>query len=341
MNKTKKRANTVNKTYRRVTDLWKDGSLGEGRSKPIYIPPQTTDTAVLIPFFNPAPFKRPLKNLLYILKCMRDKDIPCFVAECVFFDRRPEVPGADILVRSNSVMFYKEQLINKLEAIVPEQYTKLVIIDSDVIFGSPDWLDQISNKLETVEVVQPFSTACWLYPDNTRIRAKKPSYGYALAHNLPKDPPNAYHPGFAWAIRRELFRSIGGFYDKAIAGNGDIMFVFSLMDNIHPLYLARYSPCTLDTWNSYNDKVRAIKPSVSYLTMDIYHLFHGLRRNRQYASRHDILNDALKEGWDTVITTNEDGLYDFKDKLFSDSLLKYFRDRDEDVPLDVAMLPPK
>jgi len=340
MAKTKRRTRTGNKTLKNVADLWKDGSVGEGRSKTIYIPPQRTDTAVLIPFFNPAPFKRPLKNLLYIVSCMRAKGIPCFVAECIFFDRAPEIPDADLHVRSNSIMFYKEQLINKLEAKVPAQYTKLVIIDSDVIFSAPDWLDQISHKLDSVEVVQPYSTACWLYPDNTRIRAKKPSYGYALSHNLPREPPNAYHPGFAWAIQRELFRKIGGFYDKAIAGNGDIMFVFSLMDNIAPLYLARYAPCTLDTWKEWNAKVQAIKPSVSYLTMDVYHLFHGLRRNRQYASRHDILNEALQDGWDTVIEVNEDGMYEFKDPKFSGELLQYFRDREEDVPLEVAMLPP-
>jgi hypothetical protein len=155
MAKTRRRLLHNNKTMR-VTDLWKDGSVGRGRSKTIYINPNATDTAVLIAFFNPVQFKRPLKNLLYVMKSLRDERIPHFVAECVFFDREPEVPGAHLVLRSNSLMFYKENLLNLLEATVPQQFTKLVFMDGDIIFGAPDWIDQISQKLETTDIIQPF-----------------------------------------------------------------------------------------------------------------------------------------------------------------------------------------
>jgi len=340
MAKTRRRILHNNRTLR-VTDLWKDGSVGRGRSKTIYIKPQATDTAVLIAFFNPVPFKRPLKNLLYIMKSLRDERIPHFVAECVFFDREPEVPGAHLVLRSNSLMFYKENLLNLLEATVPQQYTKLVLMDGDIIFSAPDWIDQISQKLDTTDIIQPFEQACWLYPDNTRIRAQKGSYGFAITKKAMNEntPPNKFHPGFVWAMKRSIFKAIGGLYDKAIAGNGDVMFAFSLLNDMPSSYISRYAPCILETWREYNERVRRVNPVIGYLNMDVYHLFHGLVRNRQYNSRHEIIKAKLAGGWDTVVTTNAQGLYEFKDPELSKSLHQYFQDRAEDVPIEVAMLP--
>lgn len=320
--------------------LWKDGSVGQGRSKSIYIPPTKHDTAVLLAFFNPVPFKRPLKNLLYTIHCLKEAKIPYYVAECVFFDRKPEVPGADLTVRSDSLMFYKEQLLNLLEPLVPAKYTKLVFLDCDILFSAPDWVDQISSKLDEADIVQPFSNAAWLYPDNTRVRVKKQSYGYAIAHNLTHKPPHAFHPGFAWALKRDIFRKIGGFYDKAVVGNGDIMFVFSIINNLDPSYVERYAPCILDTWKAYNENVQRIKPSVGYIVMDAFHLFHGMRKDRQYVSRHHNINQRLAGAWDNNIYLNKDGLYEFKHPAeFNKINMAYFKGRNEDVPLAIAMQP--
>jgi len=320
--------------------LWKDGSVGQGRSKSIYIPPTKHDTAVLLAFFNPVPFKRPLKNLLYTIHCLKEAKIPYYVAECVFFDRKPEVPGADLTVRSDSLMFYKEQLLNLLEPLVPEKYTKLVFLDCDILFSAPDWVDQISSKLDEADIIQPFSNAAWLYPDNTRVRVKKQSYGYAIAHNLTHKPPHAFHPGFAWALKRDIFRKIGGFYDKAVVGNGDIMFVFSIINNLDASYVERYAPCILDTWKAYNENVQRIKPSVGYIVMDAFHLFHGMRKDRQYVSRHHNINQRLAGAWDNNIYLNKDGLYEFKHPAeFNKINMAYFKGRNEDVPLAIAMQP--
>jgi hypothetical protein len=342
MAKSRRRLSRPKKTRKNHANLWKDGSVGRGRSKSIYIPPVCTDTAVLISYFNPAQFKRLFKNLQYVLKTLRDEKIPVFVVECVFFDRKPELPDADLTLRSNSIMFYKEQLLNKLEKVVPEKYTKLVLMDGDIIFGAPDWLDQISKKLDSADVVQPFSNACWLYPDNTRVRARKPSYGYAIAHGQAQmNTPDKFHPGFVWSLKRSIFRDIGGLYDKGIAGNGDVMFTFTLINNMSPIYIQRYAPCLVDTWNEYNEGVQKIQPSVSYIDIDVYHLFHGLTRKRQYVSRHAAIKERLSSGWDEHVTINADGLYEFKDPALSNNLLEYFKGRDEDIPLEVAMLPAK
>ena len=142
-------------------------------------------------------------------------------------------------------------------------------------------------------------------------------------------------------MKRSIFKVIGGLYDKAIAGNGDIMFAFSLLNGISSSYITRYAPCMLDTWNEYNKRVQALHPTIDYINVEAYHLFHGLGKNRQYNSRHELIKEELKRGWDEVITVNKDGLYEFKEKGLSDALHQYFLDRAEDVPIEVAMLQPR
>jgi hypothetical protein len=327
-------------TRRKARPTKFDG-LGEGRSISIYTRPTVTDTCVLLAFFNPVPFRRILKNMLYIIKILKEKEIPYFVAECVFHGRKPQIPGADLVLKSNSYMFYKEQLLNKLEGIIPAQYTKLVCMDGDIMFDAPDWINQISVKLDTCDIIQPFSDACWLTPDNTRIRMKKPSYAYALANNIRLDAHTVhkYHPGFVWAFRREVFRAIGGFYDRGIMGNGDMLFAFNLFRDSIPDFWKRdvlKTEFILDEWEAYNAGVQKADPRIGYLNMKALHLFHGLREKRQYTTRYKDASEYMASSWNESIKLNTDGLYEFKDPRASEAVLAYFKGRDEDIPLKEA-----
>lgn len=315
--------------------------LGEGRSTSIYTRPTVKDTCVLLAFFNPVPFRRILKNMLYIIKLLKEKGIPYFVAECVFHGRKSQIPGADLVLHSNSYMFYKEQLLNKLERIVPSQYTKLICMDGDIMFDAPDWINQISVKLDYCDIIQPFSEACWLTPDNTRIRMKKQSYGYAITHDkqINVTTIHKYHPGFVWAFRRAIFRSIGGFYPRGIMGNGDMLFTFNLFRDSIPDFWKRdvlKTEFILDEWNTYNAGVQKVDPRVGYLNMKALHLFHGLREKRQYTTRYKDASEYLGKSWGESIVTNADGLYEFKDPQASQAVLAYFKGRDEDIPLKEA-----
>jgi hypothetical protein len=322
--------------------------IGEGRSTSIYIEPTVNDTAVLMVFYNPAGFKRILNNILYIIQILKAKQIPCYVIECVFNDEQPQITDADMVVRSNSFLFYKEELVNKLEPIVPEQYTKIVALDGDIIFDAPDWLDQISTALDTYDIIQPFDRACWLTPDNKRIGSWKHGYGYALKekikinrHNL-----NAYHPGFAWAFNRKIFKDLGGFYSKAVIGSGDGVFLFSFLKGDFPRYWIdsmthgrkNIFNLTLEDWPAYHENFQRVNPTVGYINVRAMHLFHGLRANRQYVSR--FTQSPVKiEGktWNDIFTTNKDGLTEFIDPSMRNSFLKYFKSRNEDIPLELAL----
>ena len=319
----------------------KRAASGEGRSKSIYIEPTVTDTAVLLVFYNPAKFKRLLANILYVIQTLREKNIPCFVAECVFKGAKPQIPGANLVLHSNSYMFYKEQLVNKLEEVVPEQYTKLVCMDGDLVFDSPDWLDQTSNLLDKYDIIQPFSEACWLTPDNTRVRSKKPSYAYGLVHKKFTYPKaiHMFHPGFAWAFKRSTFRAINGFYKDAVIGNGDMLFCFNFFKDEVPDHWIKQVlkvPFIIHKWPEYHAQFKAVNPTVGYLPIRVFHMFHGVRHHRQYTTRYKSVSHFLHGGWDDNIFVNKEGLYEFKDQRASNGVLQYFKRRNEDIPLEEA-----
>lgn len=316
--------------------------IGEGRSKSIYIEPTVTDTAVLLAFYNPARFKRILRNMLYVIQSLKEKNIPYFIIECVFNGAAPEIPDATMVVKSNSYMFYKEQLINKLETVIPEQYTKLVCMDGDIIFEIPDWVDKVSEALDKYDIIQPFNEACWLTPNNTKIRSKKESYGVGLSQNRvkPDKTIHMFHPGFAWAFKREIFRKIGGFFPRAIVGNGDSLFVFNFLNGIPDVWkntiLNTDNKIILDAWPAYHATFKAVNPKIGFIVNKALHLFHGVRQNRQYTTRYKNMSPLFSGSWDDQITVNPDGLFEFKNPEISKSVLEYFKRRNEDIPLEEA-----
>jgi hypothetical protein len=317
--------------------------IGEGRSKSIYIEPTVNDTAILMAYFNPAKFKRLLRNIMYIMQILKEKNIPHFVVECVFNNETQEIPEADLVLHSNSYMFYKEQLLEKLEKIVPEQYTKIVCLDADIMFDMPDWVDHISKLLDRYDVIQPFDQACWLVPDNTRIKSKKLSYAYGIVHRkLTKythdNSLHVYHPGFAWAFKRDIFRKLGGFYDRSIIGNGDLMFSLNFFKDTLPFDFLTRLKKTFGTekWTEYHANFKKVNPSIGYLRCKSLHLFHGIAKNRQYKTRYASVAHLLTKSWDETITLNKDGLYEFKDASINPLVLQYFKGRNEDIPLETA-----
>ena len=316
--------------------------LGEGRSTSIYLEPACKDVAVLLVFYNPAGFKRILNNILYIMHIMKEKKIPVFVAECVFNNAKPEIPGANLVVHSNSYMFYKEQLMNKLEKIVPAKYTKLVLLDGDIIFDSPDWIDQVSLSLNKYDIIQPYTKACWLMPGNKIIRSWKYSYAYAFSKKIAVDLDNlhVYHPGFAWALKRKTFQDLGGLYPNAIIGGGDMLFTFNFFQSSVPeswLKGPLETRIAIEAWPEYHANFKRVAPTVGAVDIRALHLFHGLTVNRQYKTRYVKFAHLLDKKWDDHITYNDDGITEFKEPALRTILLSYFKERDEDIPLADAL----
>jgi hypothetical protein len=141
-----------------------------------------------------------------------------------------------------------------------------------------------------------------------------------------------YHPGYAWAARRETIDGVGGLIDFAVMGQGDYHMAQCLVDNyegalypgIHPSYKER-----VQAWQTRAQKV--VNRNVGYVDGLITHYWHGKKGDRRYWTRNRVLID-------NDYNPNTDLIYDHRGVLqfagnkpgLRDGLRNYFRARNED-----------
>lgn len=279
------------------------------------------DMAICFVLFNPAQTKRILMNYLYVRNLYERQGLPTFTLELVYEGRTPEIHDA-FHVHTSSFMFHKENLCRVLETKIPSCYKKLVFLDADVYFTDKQWYKKASDLLNTFEVVQPFERAHWLdltYKKTMLTRKsvvcnEKPLWDFA------------YHPGFAWCFQRSWFRKVG-FFEYAISGSGDTLSSAAWLQKTFP---AKFQSLPTPLLKNYLEFCVKPKPKITYLKdIDLYHLYHGSRENRQYAERHKMLQVGGEI--DDYLVKNKDGVWEWKDKeKWNPMYLHYFKKREDD-----------
>lgn len=283
-----------------------------------YSTPVKTDICVAFCFFNPCGYVRPLQNLTFFEHKLRLAKIPYYSIEMVIGDKPPMVANPTVRVKSKSSLFYKEALWNRLEREIPPKYTKIAFIDSDVIFSEANWLDKLSTLLDSCDLVHPFETV-----DRLDLSYKKVD---TLISSLKNN--NTSGSGMGWAITRECFRKINGFFENGILGNGDTLFYDCIRENINEndnQYLL-----IKDSFMAYRSNFMKVSPTVTYLDMHIFHLSHGTIKNRQYGSRHTEILGKINATWDTLFSVNSDGFWELNDDSLDKKMIDYFTSRKED-----------
>ena len=290
--------------------------------KPIILPysvPQKKDTAVILVFFNPTSSIRIQQNILYVVHQLKNASIPFFIGEICFMNEPSLFQESEsvYIFRSNSYMFYKENLINQvIRKMAGEKYEKYVIMDADIIFENIDWVDKISDALDKYEVIQPFEYACKLEKNFTVD---------SVVITICKTE-NMGHPGYVWAFRRNWFERVGGLFEYALNGGGDTCFTycFGIAKNIHKIY-------SYDISNIHQDTI------FGYIPGFIYHLPHGIMEKRQYGSRIETLvTNTNKLGihkLSDAVERNEQGIFEWKIQYrnyMNNILFTYFQNREDD-----------
>lgn len=280
------------------------------------------DMALCFVVFNPAQSKRLMMNYLYVANLYRSFGLPVYTMELVFEGRDPEIPASSTVfhVHGKSHMFHKERLCRLLEQRVPRRFTKLAFLDADVIFDHTGWYDETSALLDTHDVVQPFEKAHWMDLSYTEIELTRET---VLKMNGPVWDFK-YHPGFAWAFRREWYRRYG-FFDWAVSGSGDTLSTSQWMSKTFPRNF-KSLPAALRY--VYKEYAQHPVPRITYRPGDIYHLYHGSRKNRQYSERHQLLE--VSQHIEQMIEINKDGVYEWVDPKWNGVFLDYFKNRFDD-----------
>jgi hypothetical protein len=286
-----------------------------------YEEPTTKDLAVGLVYFNASKSKRLLMNYLYVAEKFKVSNIPFFTLE--MHDDTPEIKDAFHL-KTDFILFQKERLCHLLEKMIPKSFTKLLFLDSDLLFENRNWYNELSEKLNTFNIVQPFSMGVWLDITYKQVvKQRMPIIFYNKFGKLSMEGGiGGYHPGFAWAFQRQWFKDYG-FFQESILGDGDTLSSTVWLDYPGFEYREFVQPAIEDFRNSIKEK-----PTICFLEGAIYHLWHGDQKKRQYTKRREIFK-GIKDIRDIIYTTHN-GLYALKDDKLKSKIRSYFMKRDDD-----------
>jgi hypothetical protein len=290
-----------------------------------YTTPKCADTVVIMVFFNPAGSHRIVQNLLYIKQKLETAHIPFFIGELAYNDA-PHIftaggsgaPANIFQFRSSSYMFSKENLIQcVLRRDEVKVFPKYVIMDCDVIFDKPDWIDGISAALDSYDIVQPFQ-----YANLLNLQFKSTLVKSSIVLN-----PVSGHTGYVWAFRRDWHERVGGIYEYALIGGGDKCLV-----HMAGIYL------NLDSSPYKNDLPPLGDSSRTwYVPYTIWHLAHGVLEKRRYAEGANTLLRAMNtlsiSKLRDAVDIGENGIFEWKPQFrthLNALMLTYFKSREDD-----------
>lgn len=303
-------------------------------------------------YFNYAGFKSLYNNYFIFANALKKQNINLLTVELAFGDAPYQIPESHNVVRlrSGSVMWQKERMINYALEVLPPSCEYIAWLDGDVLFRENDWVDMAVHKLEKENnqliqlyarawympkgqlLIKPGNKGYWIVPG---IIAQNLKHENWLSRRLRQDLPFS-QPGFAWAANRKWLRDAGGIFDRGVVGSGDVHFIdgcigsWELHKHSPSIYYEagayKYAGYLYDYFKNMQEK----KPKYDFINANVYHLHHGELKNRKYQERKYILCkndfDPLK---DIALRNN---VYEWAtDKPeMHESIKQYFVDRQED-----------
>jgi hypothetical protein len=249
-----------------------------------------------------------------------------------------------IQIRTSCELWHKENLLNIAIGRLHPDWRYVAWIDADVSFHNPAWAAETIERLQLFDVLQLFSEALDLDPEHKAVhgaKAVKTGFMYSWWHGLPAskryDDGN-WHPGYAWAMRRDAYVALGGLLDTAVLGSADRHMAMALTGKA-----ALSLPAPLHS--SYRETVLAwqqraehhVRRNVNYVPGLLTHWWHGRKRERYYGDRWRVLSrwqfnpttdlrrDWLREGLIELAHSHCPRLIGLRDDI-----RRYLRSRNED-----------
>lgn len=291
---------------------------------------------------NPARFEKRYKLFNEFCERMNNEKQVKLVTVELQQGNRPFATNSDIKLRTKHEIWYKENLINIAVRNLPPDWEYMAWIDSDLEFQNKDWVRETIEQLQTYKILQLFSHCIDMGVKKETLQVHTGLF-YAYCNGEIYNPPtkygNYFHVGYAYAITKQAYDSIGGLLDFPILGSADNHMALALVGivdlslnkNLHPNYLLL---CKI-----FQERCeKNIKRNVGYVHGTILHNFHGNKADRKYQSRWEIL---VNNSFDPLVDIYKDhqGLWQLDDAKIKlrDDIIRYFRERNEDcniMPMD-------
>lgn len=307
---------------------------------------------VITSYYNPEDIKDKRENYLFFKKTLKKQGVNLITVECAFkkqdFNLNKE--DADILlqVRSNSILWQKERLLNIGLENLPDDCDKIAWLDADIIILDDDWAKKVAILLEKYPIVKPFAEAIRLTKKESKkiLKGENEELNNLFSYRN-RVINNYYQPSTMWKLiflavfgmcaRREVYEK-SGFYDRMIICSGDMVMANAFLykdsrakDLKERFHLSEALIVDIDEWYAKLSPRRG-DFGICYLEgVTMFHIFHGKMMNRKYEQTCKLL-DKYEFNPKKDLIINEDGCYDWassKPKLH-EGLINYFHARNED-----------
>jgi hypothetical protein len=279
------------------------------------------------------------------LHCLTNPFVRLHTVELAFGRRPFEITDSNnlehIQLRTYEEIWHKENMINLGVQRLPADWKYVAWIDADVEFQRKDWAQETIQQLQHYMMVQMFQNAIDLGPSGETLGIHQ---GFAWSYLSGKPKPTKqktgyysyphWHPGYAWAMRREAWEALGGLYDVSVLGSGDHLMAWAMLgENQLPGTMSPGYIKSLVDWQGRCE--RLMNKDLGFVPGSLVHFFHGKKRDRRYQSRWQILESSqfdpfldLKRDWQGVYQLDVDGTP--RMIKLRDDIRAYFRSRNED-----------
>ena len=321
------------------------------------------EEAVIIScFFNPqnSPYRIKAFNIFYdSIKHLNHQIIECVIGENrdspygyggggIMYRTPAQLPDNKNIKRvfTESLLWHKEALLNKIISELPKKYKYVFWVDADVIFTNKNWLVEAVEVLKNGDnIVQPFEYCIHLEKDEL-----KPAFNVDNYRGTVSDPKNRHkqlwrsfcanyattnysgdenydrhgHVGFAWGAKREVLETVP-LYDKALIGGADHIIAHAAAGQICHSCIKKSFTDNLDeviVWSRLF--YIQVKGRIGYVPGDLYHIWHGDIDKRDYFKRIVDFTSKAKE----ITFKDKNGLYVTKDRHHIEYMNNYFRNRE-------------
>ena len=292
-----------------------------------------------------------------------------YTAEIAFGGRKFEVTDPSnprhLQLRTFCEFWHKENALNLLAQRLPSDCRYIAVYDADIQFARSDWAQEILHLLQHYDVLQPFSDAQDLGPNDeplTNHHSKSFLYQWVNhgiaphAEAFMEDPvvrwtmngvaqPTegtpyvggavGWHPGLAWAYRKTAWDQLGGMMDWLPTGSGDWHMANALIGNLTKSVDPRHTAGYIRNCRIWEQRALPVRDNpnggLGYMPGLILHSYHGSKGNRQYSHRHKFVINVEFDP-DLDLKRDSQGLWQLTDRStkLRDGLRLYARMRNED-----------
>ncbi len=269
------------------------------------------------------------------LDVLRESGVTLWTVEVAFGDRPFEITDSDhpchLQLRSWDIIWHKENALYLLASRLPADWETLCWIDADVEFtarhGARNWVQETWHALQQYMVVQMFSHCIDLGPNGEHIQSHQ-GFNYAYLQGKPRGKCYTHwHPGYAWACRREAWDHMGGLIDTAILGSADHHMAAAWIGVAEETIHDQSSPAFMKPIKIFQERCeRHLRRDVGYVPGTILHAWHGKKKDRRYIERWKGLVDHKFDPY-TDLKRDFQGLWQYHDdgSLRSIKLRDYIR----------------